>query len=140
MAGVSPNRLLRIPRDEYDQVAPHLEHVLMNPKDFGAGGGKPMSQVPGAAARVSAGVFIELLEQSPHLRRRLQHYALCLFHETVRTAACNRLHTVEQRLEEYALTHDALARTLGVRRPYLTRTARDLQLDGLVQYRHAPHP
>ncbi len=197
--GESPNALLQIPVHEYEEVRPLLERVPVNPSDFCAGGGQPLShvyfpysgvisliarmkngetaevatvgrygmvgvsvlldadpapyhmvcQVPGSAARMPVHEFTRVVERLPRFRHRLQHYALYLFHEAARTAACNRLHTVEQRLarwlllcsdqaglDVYALTHEALARILGTGRPYVTRTARELQLDGLVQYRH----
>lgn len=108
-----------------------------------------MCQVPGEAARVPSATFVELTHQLPMFRRLLLRYSLCLLHEVARTAACNRLHTVEQRLarwlllaseklaaDTYPLTHESLARTLGARRPYVTRMARGLQQAGIIQYHH----
>jgi CRP-like cAMP-binding protein len=105
-------------------------------------------QVPGVAARLATRAFIDLTHQLPTFRRTLLQYALCLFHEVARTAACNRLHTVEQRLarwlllcsdqvaaDVYPLTHESLARMMGARRPYISRTAHALQQAGLIQYR-----
>jgi CRP-like cAMP-binding protein len=105
-------------------------------------------RVPGQAARLAATTFATLIDELPNFRRLLLRYTLSLFHEVARTAACNRLHTVEQRLarwllvcsdkvraDVYPLTHEVLARLLGARRPFVTRTARALQASGLIQYR-----
>jgi CRP-like cAMP-binding protein len=104
-------------------------------------------QIPGNAARLPAATFVELNHALPSFRRLLFRYALCLFHEVARTAACNRLHSVEQRLarwlllcsdrvgaDVFPLTHESFARMLGARRPFITRIARALQEEGLIQY------
>jgi CRP-like cAMP-binding protein len=103
--------------------------------------------VPGEALRLSATAFQSVMHELPNFRRLLLRYTLCLFHEVARTAACNRLHTVEQRLarwllvcsdkvlaDVYPLTHESLAHMLGARRPFITQTARSLQAEGLIQY------
>jgi CRP-like cAMP-binding protein len=104
-------------------------------------------QVPGEAMRLARSAFEQLLEELPTFRGLVMRFALCLFHEVARTAACNRLHTVEQRLarwllecshrattDVYPLTHLELAQMLGVRRSYVTRTAVALQQSGLIDY------
>lgn len=104
-------------------------------------------QVPGEAGRLTSPKFRELTEHLPVFRRRSLRYALYLFHEVARTAACNRLHSVEQRLarwlllcrdqveaDAYPLTQESFARRLGARRPYITRVARALQQAGIIQY------
>jgi CRP-like cAMP-binding protein len=194
---VSPNRLLRIPPDEFDQLRPHLEQVPLTPGDFYVPAGETLThvyfpysglvslivamqdgatvdvatvghrgmlgisvflesdpapydmvcQVRGEAARVSANKFLELSDRLRTFRRLLLRYSLCLLHEVSRTAACNHLHSVEQRLarwlllcsdqvaaDAYPLTHESLARMLGARRPYVSRTARSLRQAGLIQY------
>jgi CRP-like cAMP-binding protein len=193
----TPNRLLRIPAAEFEQVAPHLERVSIRPREFFIASGDSLPhvyfpysgvvslvvgmqsgdsievatvgrhgmlgisvlleadpapydmlcQVPGEAARLTSQTFIELTDRLPSFRRRLLRYALGLLHEVARTAACNRLHSVEQRLarwlllcgdqveaDAFPLTHEALARALGARRPYITRVARVLQQSGVIQY------
>jgi CRP-like cAMP-binding protein len=193
----SPNRLLRLPPDEFDRLRPHLEQVPLAPRDFLLPAGEPLSHVyfpysglvslivtmqsgdtvavatvghqgmlgistlleadpppydmvchlAGEAARLPASTFVQLSDELPHFRRLLLRYALCLLYEVARTAACNRLHTVEQRLarwlllcsdqiaaEVFPLTHESLARMLGARRPFVTRTARSLQQSHVIQY------
>jgi CRP-like cAMP-binding protein len=63
------------------------------------------------------------------------------------TAACNRLHSLEQRCARWLLnasdrigsdtmpmTHEFLSSLLGVRRPGVTATAGELQRSGLIRY------
>jgi CRP-like cAMP-binding protein len=105
--------------------------------------------IPGEAGRMKVQQFMHLADELPSFRRQLLRYGLWLFHEAARTAACNRLHTVQERLarwlllcgdqagsDVYPLTHETLARMIRARRPYITRTLRDLKLAGLVQYRY----
>jgi CRP-like cAMP-binding protein len=104
-------------------------------------------QVPGRAARLPLHTFLRLSDELPHFRGQLLRYALALLSQISRTAACNGLHTVEQRLarwlllckdrleqEALPLTHEALAHMLGARRPFVTHTAAALQHAGLIHY------
>jgi CRP-like cAMP-binding protein len=103
-------------------------------------------QIPGVAGRLPSATFVQLVKDLPAFRHRLLRYALCLFHEIARTAACNGLHSVEQRLARWLLlsrdrtesdrlpiTRESLAQVLGARRPFVTRVARGLERAGLIQ-------
>ena len=87
-------------------------------------------QVPGEAARMDVAAFRAALERGGRLRQVLQRYTLALMGQMTRTAGCNRVHPVEERLarwllmthdrvgiDEFPLTHDFIAAMLGVRRP-----------------------
>src|SRR5579884_3370365 len=104
-------------------------------------------QIPGEAGRLRTGTFLRLAEQLPTFRRRMKRWELGFLNEIARTAACNRLHSVEQRLARWLLlsrdrvgadacpiTHESLANMLGSRRPFVTRVALRLQQAGLIQY------
>jgi CRP-like cAMP-binding protein len=79
----------------------------------------------------------------------LQRYAQALFEQVSQTAACNRLHALEQRCarwllmthdrvdgDELALTQEFLSYMLGVRRAGVTEACGTLQRSGLIRYRH----
>jgi CRP-like cAMP-binding protein len=104
-------------------------------------------QVPGAALRMPAGSFMRFARELPAFRRLLLRYALGLLHEAARTALCNGLHSVEQRLarwlllcsarvgaDTFPITHESLAHMLGVIRPFVTLTASGFQAAGLIEY------
>jgi plasmid replication initiation protein len=79
----------------------------------------------------------------------LQRYAQALFEQVTQTAACNRLHALEQRCarwllmthdrvdgDELTLTQEFLSYMLGVRRAGVTEACGTLQRSGLIRYRH----
>jgi CRP-like cAMP-binding protein len=104
--------------------------------------------VSGEALRLPVSGFDRAFRELPEFARRMRRYAHGLFSETVRTAGCNGIHPVEQRLarclllardrltrESFPLTHDALAHMLGVTRPFVTRTVTGLEEAGLIRHR-----
>lgn len=106
-------------------------------------------QVAGQAARIAAAPFKELLETCPTLRRLLLRYTQAVLSQVAQTAACNRLHPIEQRCARwllmtqdrvgaahFTLTQEFLAQMLGVRRPSVSVAAGLLQKAGLIQYSH----
>ena len=65
------------------------------------------SQVEGEALRMDAADFLDAVNDAPALRTALQRYAMALMTQIGRSAACNRLHSVEQRASRWILqTHD----------------------------------
>jgi len=102
----------------------------------------------GQAARLPVSVFRETVKRSRTLQTLLSRYALALITHMARTAGCNRVHSVEQRLarlllmigdrtgrKELALTHDLLAGMLGARRASVTEAFGVLADAGLIDYR-----
>lgn len=104
-------------------------------------------QGEGDAIGFSARVFGQLLPQCPTLRQRLDRYAYVLLAQTATQCACNRFHSVHQRLarwllmsqdrahsDQFSMTQEFLAYMLGVRRVSITQAASRLQGVGLIRY------
>jgi CRP-like cAMP-binding protein len=105
-------------------------------------------QVAGPAARLDVQEFRAMAERSPILQHVLRRYTLALMGQLTRTAGCNRVHPVEERLarwlvmtqdrvgaDEFTLAHDYIAAMLGVRRPSVTVVAGVLHQADLIEYR-----
>lgn len=88
-------------------------------------------------------------DESAAVRTVFLRFIEALIYLGGQTAACNRLHTIEQRLARWLLmahdrvqtnvmpmTHEFLAAMLGVRRAGVTETAGELQRSGLIRYHH----
>ena len=104
-------------------------------------------QISGEGFRIKSEVFQELVAVLPNLRKALNRYVVLLGMQVSQTAACNRLHEIEQRLARWLLmaedgaatstlniTHDFLATMLGTDRPSVTLAAGLLQKAGLIEY------
>jgi CRP-like cAMP-binding protein len=106
-------------------------------------------QIPGSGYRMSASRCKARFDQSAAFRAAVLRFAQAMLNMSAQTAACNRLHPVEQRCARWLLmagdrigsapmpmTHEFLASMLGVRRAGVTTTAGDLQRSGLIRYHH----
>ena len=106
-----------------------------------------IAQISGNGLRMSAAVLQEFLSSLPQLHRKLELYAVILGLQMAQTAACNRLHGVEQRLARWLLmaqdrvdsailpiTHDFLATMLGTDRPSVSLAAGLLQRNQIIEY------
>ena len=104
-------------------------------------------QISGEGFRIKGKLFQKLLSDMPGLRKALNRYNVLLGMQVSQTAACNRLHEIEQRLARWLLmaedsaatsmlgiTHDFLATMLGTDRPSVTLAAGLLQKAGLIEY------
>ncbi len=104
-------------------------------------------QITGDGFRVAVGALQNTFESAPHLQLMLTRYAAIQGMQVAQTAACNRLHDVEQRLARWLLmtqdrvdsgslpiTHDFLATMLGTDRPTVSLAAGVLQRKKLIQY------
>ena len=104
-------------------------------------------QISGDGFRITSSVFLKLISTLPELRKALNRYVVLLGMQVSQTAACNRLHEIEQRLARWLLmaedsaatptlgiTHDFLATMLGTDRPSVTLAAGLLQKAGLIEY------
>jgi CRP-like cAMP-binding protein len=101
----------------------------------------------GVALRMSAAALRHELGSTPALRNILLQYCYVLLQQTAQTAACTHYHTLEARLARWLLmaqdrsqdgplrlTHQFLAKMLGVRRVGVTHAAGHLQSLGLIHY------
>jgi CRP-like cAMP-binding protein len=106
-------------------------------------------QVSGTALRVAARRCKILFEANEEFRSRVLRYCEEFMNLAGQTAACNRLHTIEQRCarwllmacdriaaDEIPMTHEFLAAMLGSRRAGVTEVAGKLQRGGIIRYRH----
>ncbi|MGA7629595.1 MAG: Crp/Fnr family transcriptional regulator [Terriglobales bacterium] len=104
-------------------------------------------QIAGDGFRVRVGPLQNTLEAAPHLRLLLNRYVAIRGMQIAQTAACNRLHGIEQRLARWLLmtqdrvtsgslriTHDFLATMLGTDRPSVSLAAGVLQKKGFIEY------
>jgi len=105
-------------------------------------------QIAGSGYRLRAPVLRQALQRYPRLRSLLLGYLHLHLVQASQTAACNRLHEVEERMarwllicqdrlngQEIHLTHEFLAQMLGTRRSSVTIAAGVLHRDGLIDYR-----
>ena len=110
--------------------------------------GRLLVQIAGDAERMDAAALTREAERLDGFRRLLMLYAQGFFTQLAQSTACNRLHSAEQRLARWLLicrdrlgrdnvpiTHESMARMLGVRRATVTETAGELQRHGMIRYR-----
>ena len=102
-------------------------------------------QITGKAWRTDRDTFQRILSGSPELVRVLHRYVQLAFETVSQSAACNRLHVVEQRCARWLLlsndrigrstfdlTQEFLAEMLGVRRAGVTVAMGVLKRQGLI--------
>ena len=104
-------------------------------------------QVEGGLVRVPIEVLRAEFDRSDHVRNLLVSYSETQLAQVQQTAACNSMHTIEQRLcrwllmmhdraetEELSYTHEFLAHMLGADRKSVTLAAQAMQAAGLIGY------
>ena len=105
-------------------------------------------QSAGHGYRLEREMLLEEFNRAGLLQRLLLRYTQALMTQMTQTAACNRHHSVEQRLcrwlllavdrsagRELVMTHELVAGMLGVRREGVTEAAGRLQQAGCISYR-----
>lgn len=111
---------------------------------------KTFVQVDGQGLRMSAGDFNrEVRDRVSPLNDLIAGYLHAFLVLTSLTAACNRLHSIDERLcrwlrmtynrarrTEFSIRHEFLAQMLGVHRPTVSTAASMLQEAGLISYRY----
>ncbi len=104
-------------------------------------------QIAGDGFRVGVAALQRVLRSTPQLQAMLSRYAVLQGMQVAQTAACNRLHAVEQRLARWLLlaqdrvdsgrlnlTHDFIAMMLGTDRPSVSLAASLMQKKGVIEY------
>lgn len=110
--------------------------------------GRTFIQIEGSGFRIKAETLRREFERPGKLRQYLQRYMQAFFVQTAQTAACNRLHGIEERLarwlsacrdrtetDQLRLTHDFLGQMLGAPRTTVTLAAGLLHRAGLIDYK-----
>jgi len=104
-------------------------------------------QIPGVHARLPIADLLTLAAPGTTLHTLLLRYTQAFFILAGQSAACNRLHPVEERcarwlllthdrvgMDTFPLTQEVLGQMLGVRRPSVTVATNLLQRAGLIAY------
>ena len=112
---------------------------------------RAISQVAGRCLTLETGAFVNELTGGGPLVRIVESYVQALFGQIARAAACNRLHTNEERLsrwllmshdrvgtDRFGITQEFLAQMLGSRRATVTLSVGMLQKAGFIKY-HRGH-
>jgi CRP-like cAMP-binding protein len=105
-------------------------------------------QVPGPAAKITTQGLRRVLADDGKLHQALNRYTQATMVQIAQNVVCNSTHATMQRAarwllttrdrmgsEDFPLTQEFLGQMLGVRRPTVSDTARQLQADGLIRYR-----
>ena len=102
-------------------------------------------QIQGSAAKMSRAAFTRAMESMPSFRGLMNAYVQAFLVQVMMSVACNGTHSLKQRLARWLLmmrdrsdddalqiTQDLLAEMLGVQRPTITNSARELERAGLI--------
>ncbi|KST62380.1 Crp/Fnr family transcriptional regulator [Mastigocoleus testarum] len=104
-------------------------------------------QLEGNGWKLNANIFKQKFLRSEALQKRLLLYTQALITQVSQNAACNRQHTIEERLcrwllsvcdcigkDNFPLTQEFISQMLGIRRSSVTVAAGTLQKAGLIRY------
>src|SRR5882762_1238053 len=108
---------------------------------------KGIGQITGLSRRMSTDDFRTVARECPGLNTMMHRYSQFVFETVSQSAACNRLHVIEQRCarwllmsedrvgrSQFDLTQAFLAEMLGVRRPGVTVAMGVLEKAGLITH------
>ncbi len=107
-----------------------------------------ISQLPGNSLRMKTSELLAAVHRLPAFAEVMRIYGGVMFAFLAQSAACNRAHTVDERLarwllmihdqaggDEFRITQEFLAQMLGVSRPSVALSAAVLHQAGLIDYR-----
>jgi hypothetical protein len=105
-------------------------------------------QVANGGMKMKAEQLITEFKRGGELQSLLLRYTQAMFTQVTQTAACNRLHTIEERLarwllivsdrvqsDTFPLTQEFIAQMLGCRRSGVTVAAGTLSRAGMISYK-----
>jgi CRP-like cAMP-binding protein len=108
---------------------------------------KAFIQIPGDGVRIKADAFRRVVKECSRFEALLLRYTLALMNQMAQNGACNRTHSVEERLARwllmtqdrvheatFPLTQEFIAQMLGVRRPTVSLAAGMLAKAGMISY------
>lgn len=108
---------------------------------------RALCQIPGYGYRIGAEPLKAAVRDGPALGPLILRYAGAVMAMLARTAACNRAHSMEERMcrwllvtrdrvgaDDFPLTQEFLGQMLGARRPGVSLTGSLLQRAGLIDY------
>jgi len=108
---------------------------------------RAVTQIAGEALRIDVELFRKEMRRGGPLPDLMHRYVQAVLHQRAQLAACNHLHSVEERMcrwllsaqdrvgsDEFPLTQEFLAAMLVVRRASVTVVAGLLQRAGLIRY------
>jgi len=104
-------------------------------------------QIAGDGFRMIGNALERILRSAPQLQMILSRHSGLQGMQVAQTAACNRLHDIQQRLSRWLLmtqdrvnlavlpiTHDFIATMMGTDRSTVSLAASDLQKKGIIEY------
>jgi len=104
-------------------------------------------QIAGDASRMMGSALERILRSAPQLQTMLNRHSGLQGMQVAQTAACNRLHDIQQRLSRWLLmtqdrvdsgmlpiTHDFIATMMGTDRSSVSLAASVLQKKGILEY------
>lgn len=108
-----------------------------------------IAQIPGDAHAIDLQALRKLMQELPTLEANMRSYGWHMIEHIVQVAACNRLHSLEQRYakllltgydsvasDSFELTQESLAMNLGVQRSRISVVAGLFQRAKVIEYRH----
>jgi CRP-like cAMP-binding protein len=109
--------------------------------------GLNLIQIPGDALQIKAAAFRELLERRPAFQNLVNQHLYALTRQILYGAACNRLHSMEERCarwllmthdrarsDTFPLTQEFMSHMLGVRRATVNLATGMLTKAGFIRY------
>jgi CRP-like cAMP-binding protein len=109
--------------------------------------GLNLVQIPGTAVRVAAIALLKITAARPAIRQVIDQHLFALMRQILHGAACNRLHSMEERCarwllmthdrageDTFPLTQEFLSHMLGVRRSTVNVATGMLKKAGFIRY------